>query len=345
MTDGLGPGGASRATEVAGRVASLRDLLKRRAVDAALLGRRRNVSWLTAGARGHVLQSSDDAVVRILVTRNDIVAITQNIEAHRIATEELAGLDIEVASVPWWEPGAIEREARRRSGADRPADDDALEPDLLAVRSVLSPSDRAHMAHLGRTATAAVDSALASVEPGRTEEDLAADVIGRLPGVAAPVVLVAADERVALHRHPLPGRTAIRRRVMLVIVAEAAGLHVALTRMRELEPVSPELERRFAAVAAVRDAMHAATKPGATFGMVLAAGRQAYAAAGFPEEWREHHQGGSIGYQARERLAFPGDPTEIRAGMAFAWNPSIAGVKVEDTIVVDDHGSVGPVTV
>ena len=57
---------------------------------------------------------------------------------------------------------------------------------------------------------------------------------------------------------------------------------------------------------------------------------------GFPDEWRDHHQGGSIGYQPRERVALPGDTTVIEAGMALAWNPSIAGVKAEDTIVIVD---------
>jgi Xaa-Pro aminopeptidase len=82
--------------------------------------------------------------------------------------------------------------------------------------------------------------------------------------------------------------------------------------------------------------MHAATRPGATFGDVFAVAQAAYADAGFPDEWRDHHQGGSIGYQPRERVALPGDPTTIESGMAFAWNPSIAGAKAEDTIVIAD---------
>jgi Xaa-Pro aminopeptidase len=85
--------------------------------------------------------------------------------------------------------------------------------------------------------------------------------------------------------------------------------------------------------------MHAATRPGATLGDVVTVARSAYAGAGFPDEWRDHHQGGSIGYQARERIALPGDTTVIEPGMAFAWNPSIAGAKAEDTILVTDGGA------
>jgi antitoxin VapB len=181
-----------------------------------------------------------------------------------------------------------------------------------------------------------MDAALAAVRPGVTEDDAVAELLRLLPGVRTPVVLAAADARIAGYRHPLPGATPIRTRVMLVLVAERWGLHVALTRIRELEAPSAELARRIEGVAAVQTAMHAATRPGATLGDVFAAARAAYADVGFPDEWRDHHQGGPIGYQARERIALPDDPTIIEPGMAFAWNPSIAGAKREDTTVIAD---------
>ena len=331
--------GEARVAEVHARLRDLRALLDGRGDGAALLTTRRNVAWLTAGATAHVLESAETAIVGLLVTRDDMIAITQNIEAARLADEEFAGLDVEVAAVPWWEPGAIEAEAGRRLPAgQQPARDDALESELVPIRSVLSAFDRERLALLGRTAARAVDAAFEAIRPGRTEEELAADLSSRLPGVRAPVVLIAADERIARYRHPLPGTTPIRSRVMLVLVAERFGLHVALTRIRELAPPGAELARRIQSVAAVQAAMHQATRPGTTFADVFEVARRAYTDAGFPDEWRDHHQGGSIGYQARERIAVPGDETVIRPGMAFAWNPSIAGAKAEDTIVVHDAG-------
>jgi Xaa-Pro aminopeptidase len=171
-----------------------------------------------------------------------------------------------------------------------------------------------------------------------SENDLVAGLLGRLPGVRVPVVLAAADGRLTRYRHPLPSDTPIRSRVMLVLVAERWGLHVALTRIREFEPPGADLARRIEAVCAVQAAMHGATRPGATLGDVIGAGQAAYTAAGYADEWRDHHQGGTIGYQARERVALPGDPTVIEPGMAFAWNPSIAGAKAEDTLVLDGGG-------
>ncbi len=305
---------------------------------------RRNFAWLTAGGIGHVLQSVDTSIAAILVTRGDTVVITQNIEASRLAEEELEGLDVEVVAVPWWEPGAIEAEAVRRLPAShRPASDADLELELSRIRSVLSPIERDRLADLGRIARHAIDAALAAIRPGMSEDDVVAELLGRLPGVRVPVVLAAADERIARYRHPVPGETQIRTRLMLVLVAERWGLHVALTRIRELEAPTGDLARRIDAVRTVQTAMHAATRPGATFGDVLGVAQATYADAGFPDEWRDHHQGGSIGYQPRERVALPDDPTPIESGMAFAWNPSIAGAKAEDTIVVGD-GSTRTVT-
>lgn len=320
------------------RLGAVRSLLDRHGRVGAMLSARRNVAWLTAGGESHVVLSSETGVASLLVTGGGAVCLTQNIEADRIAEEELSGLGIETVAVPWWEPGALEAEAVRRAGSELAGDHD-LEADLVPLRSVLAPLDHERMVALGGIGRDAVEGALAAVEPGTTEADLAAELVSRLHGVRAPVVLVAADDRIVRYRHPLPKRTPIRRRVMLVLVVERWGLHVALTRFRELEPPTADLARRIDAVGEVERAMHEATLAGATLGDVFAAARTGYAAAGVPDEWRDHHQGGMIAWQGRERIATPGDPTLIEAGMAFAWNPSIAGAKAEDTFVLEPDGT------
>ncbi len=329
---------AERARLSRERLDAVRALLEARAAPAALLSARRNVAWLIAGSDAHIVLSSEAAVASLLITPDAAVCITQNIEADRLAEEELPGLGIETVPVPWWEPGAIGAEAERRAGT-RPLDDEALEAGLVPLRSVLAPLDRNRLGEIGSLGRRAVEDALGAVDAGATEDDLAAELVGRLVGVRAPVVLVAADDRIARYRHPLPRGMPIHQRVMLVLVAERWGLHVAVTRFRELEPPSGELARRVEAVADVERAMHEATRIGSTLGDVFEAAQAAYAEAGFPDEWRDHHQGGTIAYQGRESIATPGDPTRIEAGMAFAWNPSIAGAKAEDTFVLGEDGS------
>ena len=85
--------------------------------------------------------------------------------------------------------------------------------------------------------------------------------------------------------------------------------------------------------------MVAASRPGWRWVDVLRAGQAAYRDAGFDGEWREHVQGGPIGYLSREFDVVPGRPGAaevITPGTAFAWNPTVRGAKSEDTFVVTD---------
>ena len=327
----------TRADAVAARLAGTREVLARRGIGAAFLETRRNFAWLTAGGSNHVVTGTEAGVAGILVTPRDAIVVTSRIEADRIATEETGELGWNVEHVDWWLGDGPYEAARGLAGGEVARDAD-LETDLVPLRSRLSPLDQQRLAELGGVATRAVNSVLAGAEPGITENELAARLAGSLPGARTPVVLVAADERIPRFRHPIPTETAIRGRVMLVIVAERWGLNAAVTRFREWDDPGDDLRRRFEAVREVERAMHEATAPGATLGDVIAATQAAYARVGHPDAWREHHQGGTIAYQGRERVAVPDDPTPIESGMAFAWNPSIAGVKVEDTFILGDDG-------
>src|SRR4029079_15897020 len=56
----------------------------------------------------------------------------------------------------------------------------------------------------------------------------------------------------------------------------------------------------------------------------------------YPGEERKHHQGGAIGYRAREWVAHPGSAEVVQPRQAFAWNPTITGTKIEDTALLLD---------
>ncbi|HKG56371.1 MAG TPA: M24 family metallopeptidase [Candidatus Limnocylindrales bacterium] len=319
------------------RLGLVREVLDRRGASHAFLSARRNFSWLTAGGVNHIVLATEAGEGGLLVSRGDAVCIAPNIEARRLADEELDGLGIGVEAVDWWRDGGIAAAAPRRA-RDQVLTDADMEADLEPLRSVLAPLDRDRLAILGREGTKAVEAALDEMAPGVSEAELVTDLVCRLGDMRAPVLLCAADDRIVNYRHPLPSRMPIRRRVMLILVGERWGLHVAVTRFRELEPLSDDLAARFAAVTEVQAAIHQATQPGATLGDAFAAGQAAYARAGFPNEWQLHHQGGTIAYRGRERVATPADPTRIEAGMAFAWNPSITGAKVEETFILGEDG-------
>lgn len=324
-----------RATAVLRRVDEVRQLVRAHGAGGALLRARHNVAWLTLGAQLHILLATEDTVSGLLVTPTDALVLSPNNEAARLADEEVGGLPLEIVQLPWEDPAAMAREAGRRVTGAMASDAD-LEPDLLPIRSVLGPVEHARLAWLGERAQAAMSGALAGIGEGSTEFAVAAAMEAQLgrDAIRAPVVLAAADERIAAYRHPLPTLHPIRQRLMLIVVAERWGLNVAGTSFRELVPPDADLHGRMEQSAAVLRTMEGATRPGATLGDVFKVAEQAYADFGHPGEWRLHHQGGSIGYRSREVVAVPGDATPIFAGMAFAWNPSITGAKAESTILL-----------
>jgi antitoxin VapB len=66
---------------------------------------------------------------------------------------------------------------------------------------------------------------------------------------------------------------------------------------------------------------------------------EAYAEVGYPDEWQKHNQGGAAGYQSRDYDGSPTNSEIVVADQGFAWNPSITGVKSEDTMIVHENGS------
>jgi len=154
----------------------------------------------------------------------------------------------------------------------------------------------------------------------------------------AIVNLIAVDERIFNFRHPLPTDKKLDRYVMLVLCGRRWGLVCSLTRMVYFGKLPDDIRHKAEAVARVDATMIAATRPGRTLGQVFTSAQEAYAAAGYADEWRLHHQGGPAGYEPREYIATPGCKDKVVAGQVYAWNPSITGYKSEDSVLINESG-------
>jgi Xaa-Pro aminopeptidase len=312
-------------------------------VGAILLGLPANFAWYTGGADNRVDQSQSLGAAVVLVTPEAEYVVMDNIEAPRMREEETAGF--EVAEHAWYEdPASLYRELAGGAplGADFPSEGirDVSE-EVAPLRYVLDVDAIELYQQAGSETTAAMVEAAGSVSPGMTEHEAAANLVAacRRRGLITPVVLVAADERIARYRHPIPRGKPVQRRVMLVVCAELGGLYVSLTRIVHLEEPDEDFRRRQEACEQILHRMREeATHPGRALADVFEDCKGFYAEAGFPDEWRLHHQGGMAGYAAREIIASPKTRQEVRAGQAFAWNPSITGAKAEETFVLTENG-------
>ena len=332
-------------SEFSQKLVRMQALMAAHKLDALLMQRIGSFAWATCGAASYVNTAATHGAATLLVTPSGRYVVTDNIEATRLEQEEKLpeqGWDLRVA--PWHEADGILARLTEglRLGADGPYPGAVdLSGELARLRANLTPEEGQRLRELSRLCADAMDHAARAIHPGQSEHQIA----GRLAleaesrGVQAVVNLVATDERIFAYRHPLPTARRLERYAMLVLCGRRSGLVSSLTRLVHFGPLPSEVRRRAEAVARVEAAFLAATSPGQTLGQVFQSGVEAYAATGFPEEWRLHHQGGLVGYEPREYLATPGSVDMVLEGQAYAWNPSITGTKSEDTILIGREGN------
>jgi Xaa-Pro dipeptidase len=321
----------------------LRELIDRRGLGALLLRRSTNFAWYTGGADNRVDHASPFGVANVLITLDAEYIVTNNIEAPRMREEQTPGF--EVIQHLWYEDEAAtirEVIGDASLGTDFPLEG-ALDvsSEVAPLRYILDPDALERYRKVGADAATAVAQAAVSLEPGVSEREAAANLAAtcRRRGLFSSVLLAAADDRIASYRHPIPHDDTIKRRAMLVVSAERGGLYANVTRMIYFEEPGAELERRQQACEVIlRRMREEATRSGHTLAQAFANCQRFYAEAGFPDEWKLHHQGGMTGYASRETIANPYTQQEIRVGQAFAWNPSITGAKAEETFVLTEDG-------
>lgn len=311
-------------------------------MESLLINRASNFAWLTDGASSYIHIATDGGAASLLVTHENQYVICDNIEITRLrAEEELDGW--EFVSGPWPEgreplvrkiaPGMLHADSRFPNAVDASAM-------IAPLRYRLDAREVERFRMVGAATGRAVQSAARAVRAGMSEQQIAGLIAGYAYAnhVVPVVVLVAADERIFNFRHPLPTGKKLEKYAMLIVCGRRWGLVASATRLVHFGKMPDELRRKADACAAVDAALIGATRRGATLASVFEIGAQAYAAQGFADEWRLHHQGGLAGYEPREVLATPTASLKIEGNQAFAWNPSITGTKSEDTILLTDKG-------
>ena len=327
------------------KVARLQGVAEAAGVGGVLLAAHHNIAWLTGGRGNRIDASREAGTARLLITRDGGRFVLANaIEMPRLRAEELEGLGYEAVEYPWpadQDPTFAVGKAQALAGGD-PLGADAglpgtkpLEAAISRARHKLTDGEVARYRALGAEAGAALGAFCATLRPGIDERDVArgvADVAASIRARAI-VALVGSDERLQRFRHPVPTATRWKDVVMTALCAERDGLVVSLSRIVAARP-SADLLERTVKTARVFGALLGATRPGATGAELYAAAAKAYADEGFPDEELKHHQGGAIGYRAREWVAHPASQEVVQERQAFAWNPTITGTKVEDTALV-----------
>ncbi|WP_280538020.1 M24 family metallopeptidase [Halopenitus sp. POP-27] len=344
------------------RTARLDDYLAAHDLDAVWFVRPNGFAWLLGGS--NVVDRGAPVGAAAAGYDGEFRVIASADAADRIREEEVPD-DVPVESVPWHE-GSLPAAIADRSPMPAALDVDATgfeDVDASRLRQPLTDDDVDRYRELGREAAAAVETVCRQLEPTDPEYEVAAAIEIALAArdVSTPVLLVGGDDRASRFRSPTPGDAELGEYAIVSVTAERGGLHASLTRTVVFDPPAWLRDRHRAAArieataiaatevavgrseAAVDDSEAAVDGSAVTAGDsnritdagdVFTAIRDAYDAVGHPDEWRAHHQGGAAGFDVREWIARPEATDPVTAPMGYAWNPTVAGARSEDTHLV-----------
>ena len=333
---------SERKAELEGKQRAMQEFLKAHALDAFLISRHENIAWATAGlVEMRVGVPREVAAGSLLITREgQSYYLTTSNEAPRLAQEEFAHLDYQPVIRPWYD-SKVQPSIDKVVGQGKVAADDGSSGiailSMKPLRMSLTAGEIDRYRWLGQHAADAATDVLFRLRPGMTEAGMQAMVAERLlaQNILPSVFLTAADDRIRNYRHAVPREGVLQRFGMLSFCARRWGLCVSITRFVYFGEMPRELEKKFAAAAQVNARLLHATREGATADALFTTAQRAYVDQGYSGEEQMHHQGGATGYWEREWVARPGGDERVVDRQAIAWNPTLQGAKIEDTVVLD----------
>ncbi len=325
--------------EMNAKLERLRLMMAANNVSAVHLAKLGNLAWLLCG--GDALVSfADPPVAEAVVTSQKVVVMMSEVERDRLEQEAFPP-GVDPLYYPWYDAGARAAVLKELLGtgrvmADTPTLEGAEFRDFWPLRVPLLDAEIDRYRALGRDAAEAFTEALKDVTPGQSEHEVAARVAFSLRrrGLQPALILVAADARLQRYRHPLPTENVFNERVMAVACARRGGLYANLTRLVSAGPLSNTDRDRYSRLLSVESTLLDYTQHGVLGRELFTEMTRAYGAAGFEGEWTRHHQGGPCGYETRDWTLQEGGEKMLQDGSAYAWNPSLPGLKLEDTVLL-----------
>ncbi|WP_088188219.1 M24 family metallopeptidase [Desulfosporosinus sp. FKA] len=335
---------------VARKLAKIRTLMSAMNLEGVLLRQRRSFSWLTNGKRNFIVTSMELGVADVLIFKDTVYCLTTKMEHARLLEEELAEFPWEWITSEWYE-GTEETIGKlckgKTIGMDVPAESLAniqgrnIARELAELSFALESDEIERYRWLSLRVAKALEETCREIMPGMTEFEIQSSLIAKVAGqgIQTPVLLVATDQRIFSYRHPLPTEKRLERYAMLVLCGEKWGLVANATRFVHFGALGQDLQKTRKVLAEIDLAFNLATRPGVMIREVFRQGIEAYGQWGYADDWRYLHQGGPTGYASREFLANLESPGVVQCYQAFAWNPSLKGLKSEDTLLVTEHGN------
>jgi len=297
-----------------------------------------NLYWLLGG-RVQVGVAGTTGICEAIINDDGLFIITNNIESQRLIDEEFGDTGAQYIVHPWSD--SADKTIVSELLGSTPMIDTQYPNALRTIRSVLDSAQERELRSLCRDAAEVMENACVAVQKGMSEWKIASLVAKECYERAMePIVLFAAcDQRLFAYRHALSTNNPFEQLCMISLGARRVGLHTSITRMIGIGSQSDEYMRRMAATHSLAAMLYEQSTPGSSYSSLYAKLAAKYRAQGYEQELALHHQGGLAGWQVREVKITADTKGEVLANQVYAWNPSITGYKVEDTLWVGEHGN------
>lgn len=328
------------------KLSRIRELISVKKLDAIYLKRQDNFAWLTCGGINYVALG-ELGNCGLLVTMEKLYAITNTIEETRMRSEErLEELGFIIHAGLWHDDNFENTTLTKLVPSKKIGFDHNsifgpnIAEDIKQLRFSLTTDEIKRYRIGGRLVNLAVEETAATIRPGDTELQVVARLheIVRKYDIDIVSAMCSSDERIRLYRHAIPTLQPIKERVQLGGNFRYKGLIISCTRFVNFVPITQELYDQYEVNVEIDCILIQNTVPGKSYASVLRLAQEAYKARGYEREFNLHHQGGPIGYQARDYRVNFSHTGLIKENQAFCWNPSITGTKSEDTIIVSSNG-------
>ena len=338
----------ARKQEVDTKLVRVRKMLDEKKLNALYIAKCEGFAWITAGADSIITRYVEAGCVSALITKDKCYAITNNIEYQRFLDEEkIDQLGFELLNQLWYENKTVSY--IKDIVGDGPWASDVPMPGSVDGNQLIShmqysllDSEIARYLYMGEVFSRELEEVLAKVRPG----DVELDIVGRINNalwkhnIDTVLYLVAGDERIYKYRHCIPTNNKIKKYMMVCCNARYKGLITKITRFIHFGKPENDLLKQYADTVEIENRMIAATKIGSDNLAAYQAAVDSYEEMGYPEMWKNHHQGGPQGYTNGYYLITPDMHETVVENQCYCFNPSITGTKTEDAFIVTKDGPV-----
>lgn len=226
---------------------------------------------------------------------------------------------------------------------------DSAEEVLAGLRMRKDAEEIGHMRRAVRMAERALEATLPYVRPGRTEREVAAELVVQTLRAGSDAELPFAPIVASGPHSALPHATVSDRAIQegdLVVLdwgASSNGYVSDLTRTFAIGRIDPELAGIYELVKAANAAGTRAARPGVPCKAVDAAARQVIEAGGYGQYFI-HRVGHGLGLEGHEHPGMhASNELLLEAGVTFTVEPGIylpgkGGVRIEDDVAVTEDG-------